>query len=275
MTTISIDPGWNPTEFAESVDMGLIVPDEQWSGAAVSVPRHVFTPRWWERDGEGWTLRDGPSLATDSPGAWSAVLDTDDALDTVVTRIGLLHADDAAPGDHPTGQPTKETPTPGNVVCLFYYADVHPGCTVLLADAASGYECALLAHHLGSEAVTTLAGPEATARVQPRLAELGLAPAIVPSPAKPCNRMISAVPGPVPADCLAALSPGGQLAARLPIGTLVAEKLPDGTACGYVQADKAVDANPFNPFAGEGQGSVPVIVQPDGTIALRLDSTQR
>lgn len=151
MTSISIDPGWDPAKLAERA---IPLPNEQWRDAANSIPRHSFIPRWWEPGDEDWILRDGPAMAEDRPGSWFDAIDADR---TIVTRVGPLHAEDAAPGDRPTGPPTEEGSAAGDVVCLFDLAEVRPGCTVLLADAGSGYEAALLARQLGPASVTVLA----------------------------------------------------------------------------------------------------------------------
>lgn len=273
VTSISIDPGWDPARFAASFG---IPPGHPWHDAMTSLPPHMFIPRWWEPvnepDGEAWILCDGPVLAANCPGAWSAAIDTDC---TVITRIGPLHADNAKPGDRPTGLPAGDNASPDDTLDLFRFADVQPGCTVLLADAASGYECALLARQLGSDSVTALADTETADRIRPRLAELGLTPALVPSPAGPCDCLISAVPGPLPIGCLADLAPGGRLAAHLPTGILVATKFPDGTALGHAMLWTENDIDIPNPFADkEPPDVVPVTVQPDGSITLRLDFTQ-
>ena len=73
-------------------------PVSRWRPAVGAVPRHLFVPRWWERSGpssfgvSAWTLRDG---RTDTE-AWIGATYADRAL---VTRVGLLHADHAAPED--------------------------------------------------------------------------------------------------------------------------------------------------------------------------------
>lgn len=210
MTSNSIDPGWNPQAITESI----APPGDPWHDTVAAVPRHMFTPRWWEPSDNGWTLHDGPALAAGTPGAWSAALDDDHP---VVTKVGGLRAEDADPGNHPVGPPAIASPAPGDTLALFEYADVRPGCTVLLADAGTGYECALLGRQLGDAAVTALADDGTASRVRLLLRELSLSPAITARPTGACDRLISAVPGTaVPADCFAALRPGGRLSALLP-----------------------------------------------------------
>ncbi|HEY1705315.1 MAG TPA: hypothetical protein VGG75_36970 [Trebonia sp.] len=209
---------------------------------------HLFLPHWWEPDGSRWTHRSGPRLAEVSPGAWAPAVETDDEI---VIQVGDLHADDAAPGDHPEGPTTMASAETVATVTRFEDTDVQSGQTVLFADIGTGHEFALLARESGDDAVTAIADGDTASRVRPRLSELGLDPVLASRPAGMYDRVLSVVPSPrVPPDGLAAPRTGGRLGALLGGPRILIAEKADG-----------------------GPHVVPVTVHADGTITLRTDIT--
>ena len=77
----------------------------RWHGPVAMTPRHLFVPNWWERR----RVRRG---VADSE-AWVAAAYSDR---TLVTRIGVSHADHAMPDDRPQGWPTSSATLPSLVL---------------------------------------------------------------------------------------------------------------------------------------------------------------
>jgi protein-L-isoaspartate O-methyltransferase len=143
---LSLD--WQPA--AAQLAGKVTDPVSRWRPLVAALPRHVFVPRWWERDEPaGWTVRDGPASVPD----WLATAYSDRSL---VTRVGTVHADHARPGDHPPGRPTSSSTMPGLVVAMYRHATVTGDCDVLDVGTGSGYGCALLAARLGDRHVTSI-----------------------------------------------------------------------------------------------------------------------
>ena len=188
-----------------------------------------------------WELKDGPADAT----AWLEAAYSDRSL---VTQVGTSHADQAAAGDHPAGNPTSSSTLPGLIVRLAQLAYLADGADVLDVGTGSGYGCALLAARLGTQHVTSVdVDPHLTAAAAERLDSVGLRPAVLTADAT------GALPGtydriiatfavrPVPASWLAALRPGGRLVTTI-AGTgliLTADKTDDGGAMGRIEWDRA------------------------------------
>ena len=131
-------------------------PASRWRAAVEEVPRHVLVPRWWSpsesgtSDGEVvWELKDGPA----DPSRWLEAAYSNRSL---VTQVGLSHADRAAAGDHPAGVPTSSSTLPGLIVRLGQHARLTENSDVLDAGTGSGYGCALLAARLGAEHATSV-----------------------------------------------------------------------------------------------------------------------
>lgn len=219
----------------------------RWRPVIEAVPRHVFVPRWWTRQGtdpgccDTWTLNDGPS---DEPG-WLEAAYCDRSL---VTQVGPLHADHADQGDLPAGAPTSSSTMPGLVVQLARHAYLTEGNDVLEMGTGSGYGCAVLATRLGEQHVTSVDVNDylATAAAS-RLASIGLHPTVAATDATgplpgTYDRIIATVAvRPVPASWLTALRPGGRLVTTI-TGTsliLTADKTPDGAAAGRIEWDRA------------------------------------
>lgn len=199
-------------------------------------------PRWWERAAGGRVARDGAADIA----AW---LTTAYANDTVVTRVGPLHADHADPGAVAAcGIPTSSATLPELVVTLYQHSMLADGCSTLVTTG-SGYGTALACNRLGSELVTSVdVDPYLVQAAAARLDAIGLRPHIAvhdltraPLPGQ-FDRIVSTVSvRPVPTAWLEALRPGGRLVTTI-TGTgliLVADKTPDGGARGHIAYEGA------------------------------------
>ena len=112
-------------------------PGSRWRDPVANTPRHLLVPAWWARSGGRWELRHGPS----DEAAWLESVYRDQ---TLVTRIGTLHADHARAGDRPRGRPTSSSTLPGLVLQMYRHARIGPDDTVLDVGTGSGYGAALL-----------------------------------------------------------------------------------------------------------------------------------
>ncbi len=246
-------------------------PGSRWYPAVSGTPRHEFVPAWWTRNGGEWVLRRGP-------------LADAYANRSLVTRVGPLHADHAAEGDHPRGRSTSSSTLPGLVVRMYQHAQLDEGLDVADIGTGSGYGAALLARRYGGEHVTTMDvdGYLVDAAAQ-RLAGLGLHPTALavdatgPLPGE-YDRIISMVSVPhIPPSWLKALRPGGRLVTTI-TGTwmiLTVTRTPDGiigqvardwagfmaTRTGPDYPPSAVDFDLLDVLDGEdvGAGRYPVI----------------
>ncbi|MFD9419008.1 protein-L-isoaspartate(D-aspartate) O-methyltransferase [Streptomyces goshikiensis] len=228
--------------FARRLADEVVRPESRWWKPIASTPRHLFVPRWWERSAGGRVVGDGAA----DPGAWLA---TAYANDTVVTRIGPLHADHADPGTVAScGIPTSSATLPELVVTMYRHAMLADGCATLVTTG-SGYGTALACARLGSELVTSVdVDPYLVKAAAARLDAIGLRPhtavhdlTLAPLPGL-YDRIVSTVSvRPVPAAWLEALRPGGRLVTAI-TGTgliLAADKAPDGGARGHIAYDGA------------------------------------
>ena len=223
-------------------------PTSRWRAAVEEVPRHVFVPRWWSPSESGtsneevvWELKDGPA----DPGHWLEAAYSDRSL---VTQVGLSHADQAAAGDHPAGVPTSSSTLPGLIVRLGQHVHLTDNSDVLDVGTGSGYGGALLAARLGAEHVTSVdVDPYLAVAAAERMDSVGLRPTVLTVDATGAlpgtyDRIIATVAvRPVPASWLAALRPGGRLVTTI-AGTgliLTADKTDDGGALGQIEWDRA------------------------------------
>jgi protein-L-isoaspartate O-methyltransferase len=242
------ETGVNWHEQARLLAAQVTHPASRWRAAVEKVPRHVFVPRWWSPSESGtsngevvWELRDGPA----DPGRWLEAAYSDRSL---VTQVGLSHADQAAAGNHPAGVPTSSSTMPGLIVRLGQHAHLTDNSDVLDVGTGSGYGCALLVARLGSEHVTSVdVDPYLTAAASERLDSVGLRPTVLTVDAtetlpRTYDRIIATVAvRPVPASWLAALPPGGRLVTTI-AGTgliLTADKTDGGGALGQIEWDRA------------------------------------
>ncbi|GIH23921.1 protein-L-isoaspartate O-methyltransferase [Acrocarpospora phusangensis] len=217
-------------------------PGSRWREPVTSTPRHLLVPCWWAPGPGGRTVQDGPA----DPSAWMRAAYSDR---TLVTQIGILHADHATPEDHPCGYPTSSSTLPSLVLTMFGHANVHPGLDVLDVGTGSGYGAGLLAHLLGSERVTSMdVDPYLVKVAGERLAAVGLYPTLAtvdatgPLPGEYDRVVATMSVKPIPASWLEALRPGGRLVTTI-AGTsliVVADKTEDGGAAGQVARDWAM-----------------------------------
>ncbi|MFD4320455.1 protein-L-isoaspartate(D-aspartate) O-methyltransferase [Streptomyces sp. NPDC058548] len=230
--------------YAQRLGEKVARPGSPWEAAVSDTPRHVFVPRWYERDKEagGRVVRDGAA----DPGAWFAAAYSDT---TLVTRVGALHADHAKPGTVVTsGVSTSSSTEPGLVVGMYRHADITDGCRTLVTTG-TGYGTALACYRLGSDLVTSVdVDPYLVEAATERLGSIGLRPETGvcdltqgPLPGE-YDRIVSTVSVPtIPPAWLKGLRPGGRLVTTI-TGTgliLYADKTPDGGAVGQTSFEPA------------------------------------
>lgn len=229
---------WQP--HAQQLAASTATPTSRWREPLAATPRHIFVPRWWEREGGQWALRDGQADGS----AWLRAAYADD---TLVTRIGALHADAASPDDHPSGRPTSSSTAPSLVIRMLRHGLLYDGADVGLIGTGTGTSTALVARRFGSDRVTSMdVDPYLTEAATRRLDSIGLAPKVVtcdatgPLPGT-FDRVVSLVALPNLASVVAALRPGGRFVTTLARMNVIvtADKEPDGSARGRVEWDRA------------------------------------
>ncbi|WP_031507806.1 hypothetical protein [Streptomyces megasporus] len=232
----------NWTPHAERLAADVTHPISRWRPAVAATPRHLFVPRWWHPNGDGWELRNGPADLE----AWAAAAYSD--AGSLVTRVGHLHADHARLGDQPTGLPTSSSTHPSLVVRMLRHGMLTDTSDLLIVGTGSGYSTALACARLGQHRVASVDvdGYLVHAATE-RLAAAGWAPTVAAVDATGLlpgayDRIVSMVAvRPVPASWLAALRPGGRLVTTLenmPV-IITADKTDDGGAAGRVEWDRA------------------------------------
>ncbi|MEV0585928.1 methyltransferase domain-containing protein [Nonomuraea sp. NPDC050310] len=216
-------------------------PGSRRRGPVESTPRHVLVPNWWAAGNGGWRLRRGQ----DDVERWLSAAYRDR---TLVTRVGPLHADDAAPGTSATGRATSSSTLPSLVVQMYRHASIADHDTVLDVGTGSGYGTAVLCARLGDARVTAIdIDQQLNDAAADRLDTIGHRPRILTGDAAgpldgQWDRIVAMVAMPtVPPSWLDALPTGGRLATTLADMGLIltAEKLTDGTAAGRVERDQA------------------------------------
>lgn len=231
---------WTP--HAERLADASVHPVSRWHPLVARTPRHVFTPRWWVGEGNGWALRDGPS----DEQAWLTAAYANRSL---VTSVAGWHADQAARGDAPTGLPTSSSTLPGLVVNMLRHGMIADDMRLAIVGAGTGYSSALAAKRLGEERVTAFeVDPYAAKAATERLAEIDLHPQVITADAtgslpSSYDRIVSMVGVPrIPASWLDALRPGGRLVTTIAgMGIIItADKDQEGGgATGRVEWDRA------------------------------------
>ncbi|MEV7755624.1 protein-L-isoaspartate(D-aspartate) O-methyltransferase [Streptomyces griseofuscus] len=216
-------------------------PLSPWWAPATDVPRHVLVPRWFTPGPLGWTAVDGPA----DKETWAAAAYADT---TLVTRVGPVHVDQAAPGQTVTGLPTSSSTLPSMVVSMLEHGRLAPGLRLLDVATGSGYSAALACHRLGDEMVTTLdVDAYLSEAAAERLERIGYHPDVVTADATAelpgvFDRIVSMVSVPrIPVSWLRGLSPQGRLVTTI-AGTgliVTADKTPDGGATGRIEWDRA------------------------------------
>jgi protein-L-isoaspartate O-methyltransferase len=183
--------------------------DTDWARVVAMTPRHSFIPRWWEGSPGSWQLHDGSS----DPEQW---MEAAYRPETLVTRVGTLHADHAT-DETAFGEPTSAATDPRLIVTMLRHGMVWPGLTALCV-AGSGYTAALLSRRLGDTSITAIdIDAYLVHSAAERLDSVGLHPAtavcdITGELPGQFDRIISRVSvRPVPHSWLTALNPGGRL----------------------------------------------------------------
>ncbi|WP_326772986.1 methyltransferase domain-containing protein [Streptomyces sp. NBC_01445] len=105
-------------------------PDDPWHRAFASVPRHVFTPRFFMQPSGRWQ-----PVNWGDPGYLETVY-SDAALTTQLDELGI---------------PTSSSSQPSLMLAMLEALDVHQGQRVLELGTGTGYNLALLAARLGDK----------------------------------------------------------------------------------------------------------------------------
>ncbi len=228
----------------EKLAAQVAAPAPEWYDAVCATPRHRLVPKWWQR------------VEDSSAAEWDLIVPNADELwrstysdQTLVTRVGPLHADLAHPRDVARGAPTSSSTMPGLIVRMLHLLDAQPGQQVLDIGTGSGYSAALLAHRLGDDVVTSIDIDRYLVRAaRNRLAEFDRHPRLMVAdatgelPDDEYDRMIATVSvRPVPRSWLAALRPGGRIVTTIAqTSLLVSATLDRGlVARGRVHRDPA------------------------------------
>ncbi|MFE9476674.1 protein-L-isoaspartate(D-aspartate) O-methyltransferase [Streptomyces griseofuscus] len=216
-------------------------PRPDWWGPVTATPRHQLVERWFTPSRGGWQVVEGPA----DEEAWAQAAYSDQ---TLTTRVGPVHADQAAAGRTYTGHPTSSSTHPGLVDTMLRHGRITPDARLLDLATGSVYSTALACHRLGDDLVTTLdVDPYLTQAAAGRLEQIGWHPAVVTADASrevpgTYDRIVSMVSVPrVPAAWLAALAPRGRLVTTLANTGLIltADKGDDGGAVGRIEWDRA------------------------------------
>lgn len=228
---------WEPR--ARHLANRVVRPESRWWAPIATTPRHVFFPRWWAWGPGGRAVRDGQ----DDPEAWLKTAYRDD---TVVTRLGTVHADLTTPGTVLSGRwPTSSSTLPTLMVTMYRHALLADRCRTLVT-CGTGYGTALLCRRLGAEFVTSVdVDAYLVQAATERLSSLGLYPGTAVTDLTgpldvEVDRIVSTVSvRPIPSSWLTTLSARGRMVAPI-AGTgllLVADKTEDGGATGHIVHD--------------------------------------
>jgi protein-L-isoaspartate O-methyltransferase len=224
-------------ELAQRLAREVTHPASRWRPLVAAMPRHLFTPAWWERNSTGWSRRDA---AADPAGPY--------LNQSLVTQVAACHADHARPGARAEGLPTSSATLPSLVVTMYRHAMIGDGMDVLDVGTGSGYGCALLAARLGDRHVSSVdVDPYLAAAAIERLAGVGLHPAVgIADATGPLvgeyDRIVSMMSvSPIPVSWLKALRLDGRLVTTIAGTCLIvtADRTPDGGAAGQAEWNQA------------------------------------
>ncbi|WP_280724905.1 methyltransferase domain-containing protein [Kitasatospora sp. MAA4] len=142
----------------------------EWVEAAHATPRHQFLPeRIWLNDGNDTYI---PCDLQDNPSGWFAAAY---ANAPVVTQV----CDGREPEDGEVW-PSSSASAPSIVLQMLEALDVQDGMTALEIGTGTGWNCALLCHHLGDANVVSIeVDPEVIAGARTSLANAGRHPEVV------------------------------------------------------------------------------------------------
>jgi len=218
----------------------------EWHEAVSATPRHVLLPQWWRR------IPNSPSEEWELTGHGMDLVDRMAAVyadETLVTRVGPLHADHARPDERAIGSPTSSSTLPGLVVSMLHMLNPKPGQEVLDVGTGSGYSAALMSRRIGDAHVTSVnVEPYLVQVARDRLATFGRTPRLEVTdatgalPGSEYDRIMATVSvRPVPESWLRALRPGGRIVTTIAHTALLitADMGPDGVATGSVHPDPA------------------------------------
>lgn len=265
----------NPTTLdADALRAGLV--DEltergyltrpRWQAAFRAVPREKFVRRFAAPTPDGLIHHD----LKDDPAAL-AVVYSDTTLITQFDRGGTA---------------TSSSTTPSLMALMLEQLDAHPGETVREIGTGTGYNAALLAHALGSKAVTTLdVHPQLVHDARHALASAGYYPRVLLGDGAAgfpddnhCDRLIATCGlDRIPAAWLRQIRPGGTILANVSFALVHLTTNADGSATGPFTDSAAFMAIREDPAdtsltvpeileATSGQGTLC-----DGTPLVRLD----
>ncbi|WP_406295528.1 protein-L-isoaspartate(D-aspartate) O-methyltransferase [Embleya sp. NBC_00888] len=191
-----------------------------WRAAVATVPRHMFVPRYYCQEPDGW--REFTAADTRYP---ADVYDIDRALTTRL--LG--------------GVPTSSSSQPRLMLDMLEALDVADGHRVLEVATGTGYKAALLAERLGSGNVITMeVEPELADRARDRLASCGYVPLVVAADGRagypegaPYDRLIATCGfDDVPCAWVEQVRPGGVIVCPVGSGNVRLVVGEDGTAEG-------------------------------------------
>ncbi|MFJ4688257.1 protein-L-isoaspartate(D-aspartate) O-methyltransferase [Streptomyces sp. NPDC088789] len=225
----------------QQIDRSGVVLSSRLAGAFLNVPRHLFVPVFYRREGDRfipWRRTDGDA------DEWLAAVYTDDSL---ITEVDDIHAEDA-PGGGVAGVPTSSSTAPGLMADMLDALDVHEQHEVLEAGTGTGYNAAVLSILAGDRHVTTIDRTgNLTSKAGPRLNSAGFDPLVLHGDAArdlPAGTVYDRIIATasvrrIPPAWLTRLRTGGIMVVPIKgtlAGGMVARltKLPDGTAAGHI-----------------------------------------
>lgn len=257
----------------ERIAAGDVVLSSRIAEAFLNVPRHVFTPVFYRREGgDRFVPWRGDDIGNVDGAWWDAVY----SGESLITEVDGVHAEHAPLGGV-SGVPTSSSTAPDLMADMLDALDPTPGTRVLEIGTGSGFNTALLSRLVGAENVTTVdRTPHLVETARERLKVAGFTPDVVLADGThgwarnaSYDRLIATASVPrVPEAWLEQCAPGAVLVVPLK-GTLAGgsiawlKKLPDGTAAGRLMHTPAAfmpllpdtdtdegDPRPAHPEAG-------------------------